>query len=320
MKGPLLAKVLNMKVYQGLSQLIGHTPLVELKGFEKKYNLGSKIFSKLEFFNPAGSVKDRIALEMIKDAEEKKLLVSDSVIIEPTSGNTGIGLAALAAARGYKIILTMPDSMSYERVKLLEAYGAKIVLTEGKLGMKGAIQKARELAKEIPHSFIPGQFTNLANPKAHYKTTGPEIWSDLGGAIDIFICGVGTGGTISGVGKYLKERNPDVKIIAVEPKSSPVLSEGKSGPHKLQGLGAGFVPITLDIDIYDEIIAVTDEDSYIAARDVARIDGVLIGISSGAVLHAAKIVGRRIENKGKNIVVLLPDGGGKYLSTPLFEG
>ena len=255
----------------------------------------------------------------IKDAESKKLLVSDSVIIEPTSGNTGIGLAALAAARGYKIILTMPENMSIERVKLLQAYGAEIVLTDAKLGMKGAIQKARELAKEIPHSFIPGQFTNLANPLAHYKTTGPEIWTDLAGAIDIFIAGIGTGGTISGVGKYLKERNPDVKIIGVEPLYSPVLSKGKSGSHKLHGLGAGFVPITLDMDIYDEVIPVSELDSYRAARDVAKIDGVLIGISSGAALHAAKIVGKRIENKGKNIVVLLPDGGGKYLSTPLFE-
>ena len=307
-----------MKVFQGLSQLIGHTPLVELKGFKNKYNLGTKVLSKVEFFNPSGSVKDRIALEMIKDAEEKKLLVKGSVIIEPTSGNTGIGLAALAAALGYEIILTMPDSMSYERIRLLKAYGAKVVLTDAKLGMKGAIKKARELAMETPHSFIPGQFSNLSNPKAHYKTTGPEIWNDTSGMVDIFIAGVGTGGTITGVGKYLKEKNPDIKIIAVEPKKSPVLTKGVSGTHNLQGIGAGFIPITFDINIYDEVIDVEEADAYNAARDVAKLDGVLVGISSGAVLHAAKIVGKRLENKGKNIVVLLPDGGSKYLSTELF--
>lgn len=308
-----------MKVFQGLSQLIGHTPLVELKGFKNKYNLGTKILSKVEFFNPGGSVKDRIALEMIKDAEEKKLLVKDSVIIEPTSGNTGIGLAALAASRGYKAILTMPDSMSYERIRLLKAYGATVVLTDSKLGMKGAIKKARELAEETPHSFIPGQFSNLSNPQAHYKTTGPEIWNDTSGMVDIFIAGVGTGGTITGVGKYLKEKNPDIKIIAVEPKDSPVLTKGVSGSHNLQGIGAGFIPITFDINVYDEVIDVSDEDAYNAARDVAKLDGVLVGISSGAVLHAAKVVGKRIENKGKHIVVLLPDGGSKYLSTKLYE-
>lgn len=308
-----------MRVFQGLSSLIGHTPLVDLKGFKTKYNLGAKILAKLEYFNPAGSVKDRIALEMIKDAEKKKLLVSDSVIIEPTSGNTGIGLAAIAASLGYRIILTMPENMSIERVKLLKAYGAEVVLTPENLGMKGAIKKARELAADIPHSFIPGQFSNLANPQAHYKTTGPEIWNDTSGVVDILISGIGTGGTLSGVGKYLKERNPDIKIIGVEPKDSPILTKGKSGKHNIQGLGAGFIPITLDMSIYDEIIDVDTVDAYQAARDVAKVDGVLVGISSGAALYAAKIVGKRLESKGKNIVVLLPDGGAKYLSTPLFD-
>lgn len=308
-----------MKVFQGLASLIGNTPLVELKGFKSKHNLGAKVLSKIEFFNPSGSVKDRIALEMIRDAEEKKLLVKGSVIIEPTSGNTGIGLAALGASKGYEVILTMPDSMSFERIQLLKAYGAKVVLTDSKLGMKGAIKKARELAEEIPHSFIPGQFSNLANPLAHYKTTGPEIWKDTSGKVDIFIAGVGTGGTITGVGKYLKEKNPNIKIIAVEPSKSPILTKGKAGSHNLQGIGAGFIPITFDIDIYDEVIDVAESDAYLASRDVAITDGVLVGISSGAVLHAAKIIGKRLENKDKNIVVLLPDGGSKYLSTELFE-
>lgn len=308
-----------MRVFQGLSSLIGNTPLVELKGFKNKHNLGANILSKIEFFNPSGSVKDRIALEMIRDAEEKKLLVKGSVIIEPTSGNTGIGLAALGASKGYEVILTMPDSMSFERIQLLRAYGAKVLLTDSKLGMKGAIKKARELAEELPHSFIPGQFSNLANPLAHYKTTGPEIWKDTAGKVDIFIAGVGTGGTITGVGKYLKEKNPNIKVIAVEPSNSPILTKGKVGSHNLQGIGAGFIPITFDIDIYDEVIDVLETDAYNACKDVARLDGVLVGISSGAVLHAAKIIGRRLENKGKNIVVLLPDGGSKYLSTEVFE-
>ena len=308
-----------MKVYNNISSLIGKTPLVELNNYKDSNNLESNIIAKLEYYNPAGSVKDRVALYMINDAEKKKLLVPGSVIIEPTSGNTGIGLAAIASVKGYRIILTMPDSMSIERIGLLKAYGAEIVLTPASDGMKGAIKKARELASEIPNSFIPGQFTNLANPLAHYETTAPEIWHDTLGAIDIFICGIGTGGTISGVGKYLKERNKDIKIIAVEPKDSPILTEGKSGSHKLQGLGAGFIPIILDIDIIDEVIDVTTDEAYSACREVAHLDGILSGISSGAVLHAAKIVGKRLENKGKTIVVLLPDGGSKYLSTPLYN-
>lgn len=308
-----------MRVYRNLATLVGKTPIVELIGLENKYNLNAKILAKLEYFNPAGSVKDRVALEMIRDAEEKKLLIPGSVIIEPTSGNTGIGLAALAASKGYKVILVMPDSMSVERISLLKAYGAEIVLTPGALGMKGAIKKVRELADSIPHSFIPGQFTNPSNPLAHYKTTAPEIWNDTAGKIDVFIAGVGTGGTISGVGKYLKEKNPDIKIIAVEPADSPVLSEGKSGPHKLQGIGAGFIPMTLDMTILDEVIKVTTDEAFESAREAAKTDGVLGGISAGAAIYAAKVVAKRNEFRGKSIVVLIPDGGGRYLSTPLYN-
>jgi cysteine synthase A len=308
-----------MKVYQELSELIGNTPIVRLKGYEAKLNIRGNIFAKLEYLNPAGSIKDRIALEMILDAEKKKLLKKDSVIIEPTSGNTGIGLAAIGASKGYRVILTMPESMSVERILLLKAYGAEIVLTKASEGMKGAIKKALELAKEIPHSFIPGQFTNLSNPLAHYKTTGPEIFKSLSGRVDILIAGIGTGGTISGVGKYLKEKNPRIKIIGVEPLGSPLLSKGTIGTHKLQGIGAGFLPITLDVNVYDEILAIADEDAFRAAKQVALSDGVLVGISSGAALEAAKIVGQRLENKNKRIVVILPDGGAKYLSTGLFD-
>lgn len=308
-----------MRIFENVESLIGNTPLLELSNYKINNNISANIIAKLEYLNPAGSVKDRVALEMIKDAEEKKLLVDGSVIIEPTSGNTGIGLAVIASIRGYKTILVMPDSMSKERIVLLKAYGAEVVLTPAKDGMKGAIKKARELALETPHSFIPGQFTNLANPRAHYKTTAPEIWNDTSGAIDIFVCGVGTGGTISGVGKYLKEKNPDIKVIAVEPKDSPLLTKGTTGSHKLQGLGAGFIPITLDVDIIDEVIDVSTEEAYKACKDVAASDGVILGISSGAAIHAAKIVGKRLENRGKNIVVLLPDGGSKYLLSPLYN-
>jgi cysteine synthase A len=308
-----------MKIYKDLTLLVGKTPLLELTKLESVYKLDAKILAKLEYFNPAGSVKDRIALKMIKDAEDKKLLTEGSTIIEPTSGNTGIGLAALATSKGYNVIITMPDSMSKERITLLKAYGAKVVLTEGALGMKGAIAKARELAEITPHSYIPGQFTNESNPKAHYETTAPEIWNDTDGKVDIFVAGVGTGGTISGVGKYLKEKNPDVKIIAVEPSDSPLLSKGKTGKHKLQGIGAGFIPYTLDQSVIDEVIAINEEDAYIAAREAAKLDGVLAGISSGAAIHAAYLVAKRKENRGKNIVVLLPDSGEKYLSTSLYE-
>lgn len=309
-----------MKVYQELAELIGNTPMVKLNGFEEKLNIGAQIFAKLEYLNPAGSIKDRVALEMILDAEQKKLLHEGSVIIEPTSGNTGIGLASIGASRGYRVILTMPESMSVERILLLKAYGAEVVLTKASDGMKGAIKKARELAEEIPNSFIPGQFTNLSNPLSHYKTTGPEIYEALSGKVDILIAGIGTGGTISGAGKFLRERNNNIKIIGVEPFGSPLLSKGKIGVHKLQGIGAGFVPITLDIDIYDEILAIKDSDAFKAAREVALYDGVLVGISSGAVLEAAKIVGQRPINKNKRIAVILPDGGAKYLSTGLFDG
>lgn len=309
-----------MKVYQELAELIGNTPMVKLNGFEEKLNIGAQIFAKLEYLNPAGSIKDRVALEMILDAEQKKLLHEGSVIIEPTSGNTGIGLASIGASRGYRVILTMPESMSVERVLLLKAYGAEVVLTKASEGMKGAIKKARELAEEIPNSFIPGQFTNLSNPLSHYKTTGPEIYEALSGKVDILIAGIGTGGTISGAGKFLREKNNNIKIIGVEPYGSPLLSKGKIGVHKLQGIGAGFVPITLDIDIYDEILAIKDSDAFKAAREVALYDGVLVGISSGAVLEAAKIVGQRPINKNKRIAVILPDGGAKYLSTGLFDG
>ncbi len=309
-----------MKVYQELAELIGNTPMVKLNGFEEKLNIGAQIFAKLEYLNPAGSIKDRVALEMILDAEQKKLLHEGSVIIEPTSGNTGIGLASIGASRGYRVILTMPESMSVERILLLKAYGAEVVLTKASEGMKGAIKKARELAEEIPNSFIPGQFINLSNPISHYITTGLEIYEDLSGKVDILIAGIGTGGTISGAGKFLREKNNNIKIIGVEPFGSPLLSKGKIGVHKLQGIGAGFVPITLDIDIYDEILAIKDNDAFKAAREVALYDGVLVGISSGAVLEAAKIVGQRPINKNKRIAVILPDGGAKYLSTGLFDG
>ncbi len=307
------------KIYKSLVELIGRTPLLELKNYSEQHDLEATLLGKLEYFNPAGSVKDRIAKAMIEDAEEKGLLNPKSVIIEPTSGNTGIGLAAVAAARGYRIILTMPETMSMERRNLLKAYGAEVVLTEGGKGMKGAIEKAEELTQNIPNSFMPGQFDNPANPKVHVATTGPEIWEDTEGKVDIFVAGVGTGGTISGVGKYLKQQNPKVKIVAVEPFDSPVLSGGKPGPHKIQGIGAGFVPQTLDTAIYDELIPVKNEDAFRAARTIARCEGVLIGISSGAAVWAAKELAKRPENKGKTIVVLLPDTGERYLSTPLFS-
>ena len=307
------------KIYNGTIDLIGNTPLVEVKNIEKELGLEARVLVKLEYFNPAGSVKDRIAKGMIEDAEEKGLLKEGSVIIEPTSGNTGIGLAAIAAAKGYRIILTMPETMSVERRNILKAYGAEIVLTEGAKGMKGAIAKADELAKEIPNSFIPGQFVNPANPAAHRATTGPEIWNDTDGDVDIFIAGVGTGGTLTGVGEYLKEKKPDVKIVALEPATSPVLSEGKSGAHKIQGIGAGFVPDTLNTSVYDEIIPIENEDAFDEGRAFAVSEGVLFGISSGAALKAATILAKRPENKGKNIVVLLPDSGDRYLSTALFS-
>lgn len=307
------------KIYKSLVELIGRTPLLELKNYSEQHDLEATLLGKLEYFNPAGSVKDRIAKAMIEDAEEKGLLNPKSVIIEPTSGNTGIGLAAVAAARGYRIILTMPETMSIERRNLLKAYGAEVVLTEGVKGMKGAIEKAKELTQSIPNSFMPGQFDNSANPKVHVATTGPEIWEDTEGEVDIFVAGVGTGGTISGVGKYLTQKNPKVKIVAVEPFDSPVLSGGKPGPHKIQGIGAGFVPQTLDTAIYDELIPVKNEDAFRAARTIARCEGVLIGISSGAAVWAATELAKRPENKGKTIVVLLPDTGERYLSTPLFS-
>ena len=306
------------KIYNGTIDLIGNTPLVEVKNIEKELGLEARVLVKLEYFNPAGSVKDRIAKGMIEDAEEKGLLKEGSVIIEPTSGNTGIGLAAIAAAKGYRIILTMPETMSVERRNILKAYGAEIVLTEGAKGMKGAIAKADELAKEIPNSFIPGQFENPANPAIHRKTTGPEIWKDTDGQVDIFVAGVGTGGTITGVGEYLKSQNPDVKVVAVEPATSPVLSEGKSGPHKIQGIGAGFVPKALNTSVYDEIIPVQNEDAFTAGKFIAKHEGILVGISSGAALHAAIRLAKRPENKGKTIVALLPDSGDRYYSTPLF--
>jgi len=307
-----------MKVYESLTDLIGGTPLVRLGNYIAANSLEADVIAKLEYFNPAGSVKDRIAKAMIDDAEEKGLLRPGSVIIEPTSGNTGIGLAAVAAARGYKIILTMPDTMSVERRNLLKAYGAQLVLTEGAKGMKGAIAKAEEIAAGTEGSFIPGQFVNPANPAAHFATTGPEIWQDTDGQVDIFVAGVGTGGTLSGVGGYLKSRNPEIKVVAVEPAGSPVLSKGTPGPHKIQGIGAGFVPDTLDTGIYDEIIAVENDDAFAAGKSMARLEGILVGISSGAALHAATVLARRPENKGKKIVALLPDTGDRYLSTPLF--
>lgn len=307
-----------MKVYQKITDLIGNTPLVELSRYEQKEGLEAKLVAKLEYFNPAGSVKDRIAKAMLDDAEQKGLLKPDSVIIEPTSGNTGIGLAAVAAARGYRIILTMPETMSVERRNLLKAYGAELVLTEGAKGMKGAIAKAEELAAQTPNSFIPGQFVNPANPAIHRSTTGPEIWNDTDGKVDIFVAGVGTGGTVTGVGEYLKSRNPEIKIVAVEPAGSPVLSKGVAGSHKIQGIGAGFVPDTLNTSIYDEIITVENDDAFATGREIARTEGILVGISSGAAAHAAAELARRPENKGKTIVVLLPDTGDRYLSTPLF--
>ncbi|MDR2266562.1 MAG: cysteine synthase A [Christensenellaceae bacterium] len=307
------------KITKNITELIGHTPLLETVNYNKSSGVLGRIVAKLELFNPAGSVKDRIAWAMVDDAEKKGLLKPDSIIIEPTSGNTGIGLAAVAAARGYKIILTMPETMSIERRNLLKAYGAQIVLTEGALGMKGAIAKAAELASATPNSFVPGQFVNPANPAIHKATTGPEIWDDTDGAVDVFISGVGTGGTVSGVGAYLKSKNPNIKIIAVEPTDSPVLSQGKAGPHKIQGIGAGFVPDTLDVKIYDEIITVSNADAFATGRALARTDGLLVGISSGAALYAATVVAKRQENKDKLIVVILPDTGERYLSTALFS-
>ena len=305
-------------IYTSADQLIGRTPLLELTHIEKAHDLKAKIVAKLEYFNPAGSVKDRIAKAMIDDAEAKGLLKAGSVIIEPTSGNTGIGLASVAAARGYRIIIVMPETMSVERRQLMKAYGAELVLTEGAKGMKGAIAKADELAKEIPNSFVAGQFVNPANPKAHYETTGPEIWQDTGGKVDFFVAGVGTGGTITGVGKFLKEKNPAVKVVAVEPKTSAVLSTGVAGSHKIQGIGAGFVPDVLDTKIYDEIIPVDNDDAFAVGKEIGHREGVLVGISSGAALWAAIELAKRPENAGKTIVVLLPDTGDRYLSTPLF--
>ena len=306
-------------IYSSMEDLIGGTPLLELKKIEKEFDLKARILAKLEYFNPAGSVKDRIAKEMILDAEEKGILKSGSTIIEPTSGNTGIGLAAVGTARGYKVILVMPETMSVERRMMMKAYGAEIVLSEGSKGMKGAIAKAEELHQSIPGSIIPGQFDNSANPRAHYKTTGPEIWEDTDGEVDIFIAGVGTGGTVSGVGKYLKEKKSSVEVIAVEPKGSPVLSEGHPGPHKIQGIGAGFVPKTLDTSIYDKVVTAVEEDAYKAARDMGKREGILVGISSGAALSVAIKEAQKLENEGKTIVVLLPDTGDRYFSTPLFK-
>ena len=306
------------RIFTSADQLIGHTPLMELTNIEKKHGLKAKLLAKLEYFNPAGSVKDRIAKAMIDYAEAKGLLKPGSVIIEPTSGNTGIGLASVAAARGYRIIIVMPETMSIERRQIMKAYGAELVLTEGAKGMKGAIAKAEELSREIPNSFIPGQFVNPANPKAHFETTGPEIFDDTDGKVDIFVAGVGTGGTVTGVGQYLKSRNPSVKVVAVEPKSSAVLSTGVAGPHKIQGIGAGFVPDVLDTKVYDEIIPVTNEDAFAAGKEIGRSEGVLVGISSGAALWAGIDLAKRPENAGKTIVVLLPDTGDRYLSTPLF--
>ena len=306
------------KIYTSADQLIGKTPLLELTHIEKAHDLKAKILAKLEYFNPAGSVKDRIAKAMIDDAEQKGLLKEGSVIIEPTSGNTGIGLASVAAARGYRIIIVMPETMSVERRQLMKAYGAELVLTEGAKGMKGAIAKADELAKEIPNSFVPGQFVNPANPRAHFETTGPEIWEDTDGKVDYFVAGVGTGGTITGTGEFLKSKNPAVKVVAVEPKTSAVLSTGVAGPHKIQGIGAGFVPDVLDTKVYDEIIPVDNDDAFQTGKEFGRREGVLVGISSGAAVWAAIELAKRTENAGKTIVVLLPDTGDRYLSTPLF--
>ena len=307
-----------MKIYRNITELVGRTPLLELANYDRRHGLDAVILAKLEAFTPAGSVKDRIALAMIDAAEASGRLTPDSVIIEPTSGNTGIGLAAVATSRGYRIILTMPETMSVERRNLLKAYGAELVLTDGTKGMQGAIAKAEELAAELPNSFIPGQFVNQANPEAHFRTTGPEIWDDTDGRVDIFVAGVGTGGTVTGVGRYLKSRNPGVKVVAVEPSASPVLTEGTAGPHKIQGIGAGFVPETLDTSIYDEVITFTNEAAFATGKELARTEGVLAGISSGAALWAATQLAKRLENAGKTIVVLLPDTGDRYLSTPLF--
>ena len=307
------------KIYTSADQLIGKTPLLELTHIEAEQQLGAKLLAKLEYLNPAGSVKDRIGKAMIDDAEAKGILKPGSVIIEPTSGNTGIGLASVAAARGYRIIIVMPETMSVERRQIMQAYGAELVLTDGTKGMKGAIEKADELAREIPNSFVPGQFVNPANPKAHYESTGPEIWEDTDGKVDIFVAGVGTGGTLTGTGRYLKERNPHIKVVAVEPASSPVLSKGVAGPHKIQGIGAGFVPQVLDTKIYDDIITVDNDDAFAAGKLVGRKEGILVGISAGAAVWAAIELAKRPENVGKNIVVLLPDTGDRYLSTPLFH-
>ncbi|WP_458408338.1 cysteine synthase A [Anaerotignum sp.] len=307
------------KIYKSIEELIGRTPLLELSNLEQKLELNATLLAKVEALNPGGSAKDRVAKRMVEDAEKAGILKEGATIIEPTSGNTGIGLAVMAAARGYRAIIVMPDSMSMERRLLMTAFGAELVLTEGAKGMSGAIAKAEELAREIPNSFIPGQFDNPSNPAAHYETTGPEIWEDTDGKVDIFVAGIGTGGTITGTGKYLKEQNPDVKIIGVEPASSPLLTKGEAGPHGLQGLGANFVPATLDKEIYDELMTVTEEEAYEAGRTIARNEGLLVGISAGAALHAALEVAKRPENAGKNIVVLLPDTGDRYLSTPMFS-
>ena len=308
-----------MKIYNSVTELVGKTPIIDLKNYEEAHNLNASILAKLEYFNPAGSVKDRIAKKMIEDAEKAGKIKKGATLIEPTSGNTGIGLASVAAAKGYKLIITMPETMSVERRKLMQAYGAELVLTEGSKGMKGAIAKAKELAESIPGSFIPGQFENPSNPQAHIETTGPEIWEDTDGNVDIFVAGVGTGGTVSGVGEYLKSKNPNIKVVAVEPASSPVLSKGVAGSHKIQGIGAGFVPDTLNQDIYDEIITVENDDAFETGREIAHKEGILVGISSGAALWAATQLAKRPENKGKKIVALLPDTGERYLSTPLFS-
>lgn len=306
-------------IYTAADQLIGKTPLLELTNLEKKYGLGARIVAKLEMFNPGGSIKDRIAKAMLDDAEEKGILKEDSVIIEPTSGNTGIGLASVAAARGYRVIIVMPETMSVERRVIMKAYGAELVLTDGTKGMSGAIEKANELAAETPGAFIPGQFVNPSNPEAHYRTTGPEIWEDTDGKVDIFVAGVGTGGTVTGTGKYLKEKNPEVKVAAVEPEDSPVLSGGQAGPHKIQGIGAGFVPDTLDTSVYDEVVTVKNEDAFAMGAEIGKTEGVLVGISAGAAVWAAVEIAKRPENAGKTIVVVIPDTGDRYLSTPMFE-
>lgn len=307
-------------IYTSADQLIGKTPLLELTNLEKKYGLDAKIIAKLEMFNPGGSIKDRVAKAMLDDAEKRGVLTNDSVIIEPTSGNTGIGLASVAASRGYRVIIVMPETMSVERRVIMKAYGAELVLTDGSKGMSGAIEKANELAAETPGAFIPGQFVNPANPEAHYETTGPEIWEDTDGKVDIFVAGVGTGGTVTGAGKYLKEQDPDIKVVAIEPADSPVLSGGQGGPHKIQGIGAGFIPEILDTDVYDEVIQVRNEDAFMMGADLGKTEGVLVGISAGAAVWAAVELAKRPENAGKNIVVIIPDTGDRYLSTPMFAG